>query len=223
MYIGDTRAGIVYVNSSERKRKVLAVLKPNLSELFFDNIDKLHSYQLWNVNEANTNMVDLVEAIGGKKKRLALSVANYQIGTLSNRATGPADFEGDPTLQLKTKAPEIRGVRELLNTVGAITIESFEASGRATITENNALLRIEVEFSADGGKGKTKETLLIGPKIPNEKKSLEQYYARLASEDNVVRVGADRVNQLLAVVAAPTRFGITTSPKFPYPSRIAFR
>ena len=119
---------------------------------------------------------------------------------------GPANFEGDLGV-IKPGAKEIKGVKDLINTLGAIVVQDFEPPGRIVIGDNNT----PVNAHRGGGGGSTgtnpKEILRIGPKVPGKakEKGEEQYYARLDSDEDVVRVAANRIDPILVVVEDPTR------------------
>jgi hypothetical protein len=125
---------------------------------------------------------------------------------------GPAELEGgsatpkDP-LRKDIMPKDPSGVRGLLNTLAGIRVDSdkdFEPLGKNLVDADKALLRIDVEYTPEGDRKAepVKETLLIGSKITDKDKK-EQYYARLASDEGAVRVGAKNVEALLAIVNNP--------------------
>ncbi len=193
----------VYVSSSERPRDVLAVPKNTINDLFFKDINELRSRQLLEVNENTAQEVDLREKVGGKSHVLILKKNQEALWHFVEPKLGPADFEGDLSKPLEPGARQVRSVKDLLTILGAIVVEDFEPAGRQPFDANNALLTITVQREV--GKGTTKETLYIGPKVSGQDKEKGQYYARLSTDEGVVRVSAARIDPLLKVVDDPAK------------------
>jgi hypothetical protein len=194
----------VYVNSSDRPGDVLAVRRNQIDSALFEpkEIAKFRSLRLLDVSDSNTTFVDLKPSKEVKGHELVLEKKDRE-WRFQTPGYGSADFAG--TTGSKTPT----GVRGLLNTLGAIRVESekdFEAAGEHVVAEDKVLLRVKVKRAVEGKKGETlEETLLIGEKVPAKDKDAGagQYYARLDSDRTSARVPAKQVDALLEFVRRP--------------------
>ena len=199
----------LYVNSSDRPRDVLAVRKVKLKSVLVSpkNIDKYRSLRLLDVSDATARLVGLKPGAGTKGRELVLEKGKDAVWQFKKPHYGLADYEG------VAKSREPTGVRGLINTLDAIRVEKdadFEPLSKSVFPADKALLAVQVVGTRDSAPGKPgKQTLLIGPKVETkaggkEKGAVaEQYYARLANDQAVVRVDARNVNILLGFTRKP--------------------
>jgi hypothetical protein len=195
----------VYVNSSDRPRDVLAVRTSALDALLFKSANELRARGLLDVTDLNAQSVDLKEPKGKDNKAVEVALEKTDQGAwrFKQPAYGAADFEGAPG---KT---DPGGVKGLLTAIGAVRVEAdddFEPLGERSmkdfgLEEGGPKVRIQVERSAGFGadKAPVKEALLIGDKV----KDKDQYYARLESDQAVVRVGAKKLEPIFKVLSDP--------------------
>lgn len=203
LYLGrpSVDKGYYYVNSSDRKRDVLAVKRDQLVNVLIDpkDINKYRSTRLLDASAFSTTALKLSQPREAKGPVLALEKTKQGTWWFKTPAYGPAELEGS------SEAKGAGGVRGLINAADAIRAEGdkgFEPIGQNVFPEAKALLRVEVERTEDGidKKARTiKEVLLIGDKVAGK----EEYYARLVGDQAVVRVDARNVETLLNVLKNP--------------------
>jgi Domain of unknown function (DUF4340) len=191
-----------YLNSSERSNDVLAIRRSAIAKVLFDDINKFRLRRLLEAKEITARRIDLKETRDGKVSELIVEKPKEKTWWITKPPLGPADFEGS-----SAAGTTDQGVRGLLNAVTNIRVEDFEPIGSTvTVDDKNALLRIEVESdTSEGGKkdkdktpGKT-EVLLIGDKVRDK----DQYFARLASDNSVVRVSSKQLEPIFALIKDP--------------------
>ncbi|MCI0464890.1 MAG: DUF4340 domain-containing protein, partial [Gemmataceae bacterium] len=193
----------VYVNSSDRPRDVLAVRRKQLDSALItpETITKYRSTRLLD-NTFTTTGLKLSQSKEAGGAVLALEKTAQGSWWFKTPAYGPAEFTG--SIEAKAADPKsIVGVQSLLSALDAIRVESdkaFEEPGKNVFPESKAILRIEVQHAEEGGKAKPSEVLLIGDKVGGK---TEEYYARLTTDDAVVRVAARNVEPILELLKSP--------------------
>jgi hypothetical protein len=203
----DPAGGYVYVNSSDHPEDVLAVRRARLKVALItpENINEYRSRQLLDVSDMTARRLDLKPAADTKGRELVLEKGKEAVWLFKKPPYGPAEYEGEAA------AKEPTGVRGLINTLRSLQVEKdadFEPLSTKAFPADRATLTVQVERSGAPGEA-VKETLLIGPKAPprkgvkGEKDGEEQYFARLAEDQAVVRVGARNVETLLAFTRKP--------------------
>jgi hypothetical protein len=221
----SSAGGVVYVSSAAKPNEPMAVKKTGL-DLVFKKVNDFRSKDLLSADANNTTAVQL----DAKDKVVALEQTSEGRWRFQKPPHGPANFEGSTEPLPAAGEKKITGVRDLLTDARDLRVETdgdFLAEGvsDADLAGKYGLekgkpetLRVEVKVTPGGGEART-EALLIGktaPK-PEEKKDdkkdtskeekkpadkgTEYYYARLESENAVVRVPAPKVKPLLDVVA----------------------
>ncbi|HEV3205267.1 MAG TPA: DUF4340 domain-containing protein, partial [Gemmataceae bacterium] len=168
---GAESQAMVYATSSEHPKKPMAVKRSDL-ELLFKPVNEFRSKELLEASALNTTYILFQEP---KKEPIILDKNSEGVWRLQKPALGDADFEGEGTPGLARdpqQSKPITGVRDLLETVGAIRVESsadFETP-HATDSElaqfglekdNPAYLRIEIKRTPGGLLGSTEEKNLI--------------------------------------------------------------
>jgi hypothetical protein len=190
----------VYVNSSDRPRDVLAVRARQLDSALItaENINKYRSPRLLDVGLFNTAALELTQPSVKDGPALALEKTAQGTWWFKKPAYGPAEVTGP------TDAKGIAGVQGLISALDAIKAESdkdFEAPGKNVFSESQALLRVEVRRSEEGKDKKGgPQVLLVGPRVGPKS---DEYYARLAADEAVVRVAARNVDQVLELLKSP--------------------
>jgi hypothetical protein len=218
IYIGKQSEDKIYdfVNSSERKREVLAVDHDSINVAFKD-ANYFRVPKLLEAGELNTRRVSLKSNRDGKEKTLIVSKLKDKYWNIDDPKLGPADFES--TVAKADKVEKIEkgekvelGVRTLIDTLTKLRAEDFEPIGTSiTVDEKNALLRAELDYESasaplkkDPEKGKeasptTKEVLLIGGKVAGE----DKYYARLLNDNSIVKVNSKVLEPVFKLIENP--------------------
>jgi hypothetical protein len=203
--------GVVYVNSSDRPKEVLAVKRSSLAAVVNFHFDRVWSRKLLHADPFTTQRVALQgPKKGGKAKQVILKKLPKGGFGFVKPPYGTVEMEAS-TFILGDKPPkQSPGVRGLLTAIDNLQAESLvEPLGRVNLkkygVEDGANgLRITVTDAGEGGDEDNKttaKTLLIGKKVPKKRSKEAEYYARLLPERVVVRVpakGLDTVQSILA-------------------------
>ncbi len=211
---GGSSTAVAYVTSSQRKEPM--AVKRNELDALFKGANDFRSKELLASGAFNTEAVTVKVGDGDP-----LSLAKGKDGkwAFEKPAYGDADYEGEPTAPTGDEK-KISGVRDLLDAVGGIRAESEADFVEAAASEedlkkyglekgNPARLRVEVKYAPGGMLGKDEkrgpvtETLLIGKRVEDKDAKADRYYARLESENAVVRVPAKSVEPLVRVAGSP--------------------
>lgn len=176
--IGDESKAVVYANSSDQAQP-LPIPRLRINSLF-KSMKEYLPLELLNAGALNTSQVTLRDAKG----KLALEKGSDSKWRYLEPGYGEADYEGEPA---STTAPApagktISGVKELLESIGALRLESdsdfvqFDASdadlAKHGVDSKPATLRIDVKRTSDsllgGGDARKEpvtEILFIGKKV----------------------------------------------------------
>lgn len=199
------QTSVVYVNTSERPKDVMAVRLNQLETAFKDAND----FRDKNLLADNLSEIQSVSLQDGKHDTVILKQATGSQWKIAQPPYGSADYEGEPVGTppaggSATPQPTT-GVRSLLDLLTALKVDYQEGKVNDFVSEDArnleqyglepgtkpGRLRIEVTRSLGGfgaDKNKTvQETLLIGKK---EDKG-DKYYAMLEDEKYVVKVAAN--------------------------------
>jgi hypothetical protein len=224
--IGKASAGkedaVIYVTSSERPNEPMAVRRSSIDALIKDVDDKgnvefktaadYRSKTLLADNGMDITWLKLQEE---KKEPLVLDKTGENHWHFEKPAYGDADYEGEPAPPGGPATPhKITGVRDLLQAVADIRVESNEDFGAADasgteladkgLEKGKEKLRIEAKIQpAFGGEDKkqpVQDALLIGKKADDKG---DKFYARLESDKNIVKVPAAKVDAVLKVFGNP--------------------
>jgi hypothetical protein len=189
----------VYVMSSERPRQVLAVKRGQLAKLFFGNINDLRPARLLEVpNKEDISRIELEQKKDGKLvSGMEFVKTKEGLWRFKKPNYGPADYEGVPGADKET------GVRGLLTAIMALRADTFEPPGGVTVTPEQSLVKIDIEYEVAKGKPAKKETLLIGGQVAGRAAGKEQYFARVLSDNSVVHVDAKWVEPILNALKDP--------------------
>lgn len=231
---------VVYVSTGKKPKEPAVVRRNDLANVF-KNLNEFRSKELLNASALNTQAIELQVP---QKPAVSLDKGSDGRWTfLKPAGWGRADYEGvPPPMPAGPGAPppaptSPAGVRDLLTAVDRLRVETdadFVANdvGEKELKEKYGLdkdapttLRIEVKTKGRltdlEDKAAVTQTLLIGNKVPEEKKpeekkdekkddkklpeppKTEYYYARLAGENHVVKVPAKLVEPVLQVANNP--------------------
>jgi Domain of unknown function (DUF4340) len=208
------RDGVVYVNSSDRPREVLAVKRSTLGGVVNFKLDDFRPRKLLDANTGTTQSLTLVDR--GRKKEVIKEVILKRNApdrwNFVKPKYGPAELEPG-IFALGGVQKQSPGVRELLQSIDGLQVEGFEPLGQKNLQkfglqDGARATRIIVENSGGGSFGEKqqanrKETLLIGNKVETkgkDRRGAGQYYARLLSEQAVVRVSAASLKTVLDIL-----------------------
>lgn len=217
--VGKETAGsataMIYVTSSARKEP-MAVRKAELNSLF-KSLNEFRAMDLLSVGPLNAEAVSVKVGEGD-----ILSLQKNRAGKwlFEKPAFGEAEFEGEPG-QPGVEEKKISGVRELLDTIGSIRAESEAdfvepSASELDLAKKYGLekgkperLRAEVNYSPGSLLGKDEkrppvtDALLIGKRVETQDAKVPRYYARLESENAVVKVAAPSFEPLVRVAGSP--------------------
>lgn len=210
---GGTATQVVYVTSSARTGPM--VVKRNDLDAVFKNLNDFRSKDLLGSNTQNTEAIT-VKVGDGEPLSLVRKDGKWQF---EKPAYGEAEFDGEPSPPTADER-KITGVRDLLDVVGQIRVESDADFVDANASDEDLKkygltkdkperMRVEVKYAPSGLLGKEEakkavtETLLIGKKVEEKDAKVDRYYARLAGETSVVRITAKSFTPLVTVAGSP--------------------
>jgi hypothetical protein len=206
---GQTTA-VVYATSSDRPDEPIAVARSELDNVF-KTANQFRSKDLLAESALNIVAVDLKEP---KKDEVRLAKTSDDHWRFEKPAYGEAAEQGDGAPPEGDALKKITGVRDLLKAIEDIRVPSdtdFVAEGVTDMAQygldkNPTTLRIETKTRAgsmlggDKDKEPVEEALLIGKKVDDKGDML---YARLESEDAVVKVAAKGIEPITRFLADP--------------------
>jgi hypothetical protein len=217
--IGDESAGkdraIVYVNSSDRPKEVLAVKRFNL-ETAFKSLNELRSKDL--LSEGFLSFPEVCQSLrlAGPSSEVVLEKVKDNQWRFKKPAYGDAEEQADAVPMGRDDANRA-GWRPLLQAIGNLRVDTkdFVADEVADMApyglsdDKPATMAINVKRKTGVGEDakEVEETLLIGNKIvPSWWEVTEKdakYYARLKNEKSVVRIDAKKLEPVLTVLNKP--------------------
>ncbi|CAN5396112.1 hypothetical protein BH10PLA2_BH10PLA2_03020 [soil metagenome] len=206
---------IVYATSSDDPKAPMALRKADI-ESVFKSLTEFRAKDLLAENSFDISDVKLQHA---SKSPVALEKAADGKWRFKQPAFGEAETEAEnPTAPVPPTTPgRIATVSDLLNAVSGLRVErdtdfdttnakEEELSKKGLSTGKAETLRIEVKKQggpALGGEPKetTSDALLIGKKVDDKS---DQYYARLESDSNVVKIPASKIAGILKLTDDPS-------------------
>jgi hypothetical protein len=208
---GDSTA-VLYVTSSDSPNEPMAVRKMDLDTLSKSK-DEYRSKTLLADSSFDIQSVKFEEP---KHDVISLEKDKESHWRFDKPAWGEADYEGETAPAGEQTPKRITGVRDLLQAVSDLRVASEKDFGPTSaddakladlgLTKGKEKLQIEVKrqpsVSADSDKKEPlSDTLLIGNKADDKGENL---WAKLASERNVVKVPAKKVDEILQALANPS-------------------
>ena len=203
---------LFYVSSSDRPSKAFAAPKRSLESLVVKDPNHFRAKRLFDFIESSVSGVRLQKA----DEELELTRGDNNLWTIVKPPLGFAGFysetedkkKDDKLPPKETKDPQgIDSVKSLLDTVVKVVVEDeadFVPLGEPLknygLETDKAPMRIDIK-TLDEKKALTTDTLLVGNKVPDRKG--EYYYARLASDDGVMRINAKWFDPLEKFLKTP--------------------
>ncbi len=206
---------LVFVSSSDDPNQPVAVRKLDL-EMLDKPVVEFRAHDLLAESSFDINSVTLREP---KHAEVALEKSAESKWKFDKPPFGDADYEGEQTPGAPPAGADqtISGVEPLLRAVADLRVESNDDFGPTDVSENELAdkglakdkpgrLAIEVKrqkaaFGSDQKPEPMTDTLVIGKKADDKGDKL---YARLASERNIVKVPAKRVDAIARVAENPS-------------------
>jgi hypothetical protein len=216
--IGDQSPGgtgaIVYVTSSDEPKSPMAIRKSDI-ESIFKTLTELRAKDLLADNSFDISQVNIQ---AGSKPPVDLEKSADGKWRFKQPAFGEAetDAEAPATPGTPPTPGHIGAVNDLLSAVSSLRVDhdtDFDTAGakdtelaqKGVAKDKPDLMRIEIKKQSGGfgqeAKPATTDALLIGKKVDDKG---EQYYARLESDANIVKIPATKVTGLLKLAEDPT-------------------
>jgi hypothetical protein len=215
---------LIYVTSSDQPNEAMAVQRSRLDNLIKDvdakgevKFKALNDYRAKTLLADSAFDINAIKLQEGNKATIAIDKTPDGKWKFEKPPFGEADYEGEPASAAAPGAPQpqrITGVRELLQSVADIKVESDDDFGATGVDEaalagkglekGKALLRIEAKVQPPFGsddKEPIDTALLIGKKADDKG---EKYFARLEDERNIVKVPGKKVEAVLKVYQNPS-------------------
>lgn len=209
---GGSSDKVIYVTSSDRPTQPMAVRRLDVENVF----KKLNDFRSKNLLAESS--FDIVSAKLQEPKRELVDLEKTSDGKwrFDRPAFGEADFEGEPSAAPGATEKKITGVRDLLQAVVDVRVESDDDFGATNASDTELAekglekgkeaLRIEIKrqpssLGTEEKKPAVQDALLIGNKADEKG---EKLYARLENEKNIVKVPAKKVEAILKVVENPS-------------------
>jgi hypothetical protein len=209
--IGDDKA-VVYVTSSDDLKNPAAVRRLDIDTLF-KGVNDYRSKIL--LASSAFDPFQLVKLQEPKHELVSLEKTGESKWRFEKPAFGEADFDGEPPPPGATDHQKITGVRELLQAIADLRVESDDdfVPGEASdadlaakdLDKDKAQMRIEIKkqpFAVGDEKPEPiTDALLIGKKVDDKS---DKVYARLESEHSIVKIPAKKLEGLRSVIDNPS-------------------
>src|SRR5438132_459016 len=210
---GGATGALVYVSAGDKPKEPAAVKRAELAGLF-KTVNEFRQKSLLADSSFDITSVKLQEP---KHDLVSLDKTSEGRWRFEKPAYGDADYEGEGTPSFGTQAANtnITGVRDLLQAVTDIRVESdadfadtntkdAELSAKGLAEKAPERMRVEVKtqssIGSDASKEATTHVLLIGKKADDKG---EKLYARLADSRNIVKVGGKHEDKGAKVIGNP--------------------
>lgn len=212
-FVGNEVAGVVFVNTGDKKDRVFAVGKRSMENLSFKDPNYFRSKKIFEFTELSVTKIDIKPTDKDlADKPLVMERGDNSRWNFLTPAWGLADFGAEPEEDKKKKDPHKEftpppargGVKGLLNDLVTMRVEDdehFVPLGKGTPADYGveldkaATLRIDVT-STEGDK-KPVETLVVGKKVKIDK--TDYYYVRVnpLDDDGVMQVSERYIKPIL--------------------------
>lgn len=206
---GTGDRAVVYVSTSDDPKDVQTVTKRDLDLLYKSLVDfrskDLVAESQFDIQSASLQLP--------KKELVSLEKGSDQKWKFVKPPYGEAEYDGEPPGPATPgQEPKITGVNGLLTAIANLKVENdadfgtIEASDKELAdagleADKPEKLRIEVKTQKGSAKEALTQVLLIGKKADEKGDKL---YARLASEKNIVKIPAKKVDSILHIVENPS-------------------
>ena len=214
--VGDdkARAGMAYVQASERGEQIFAVARKSLDPLFFKDPNSLRSRRLFDFGETGVTKIEAKK--DGAPSPLEIERIDPTHWTFLKPKLGPAGAESEPAEEKKKDmfhkeappAPASGGVKGLLNSISTIQVDDeddFEALGSSLdkygLEPGKEWMRIEITSKNEKNED-TKEILYVGKEVVPARKG-NYRYAKLDSDDGVFQIAGQRLDPIAKAIDEP--------------------
>lgn len=228
LFIGKEYSNRVYALSSDERKEPMVVLRSGIEEVF----KPANDFRARDLLASNPGNIEFLKLQHGPGEPRILEQRSGQWWFVKPDY-GPADYEGASTadankpptgvstllsamtdIRVDSKTPppaedlpgdkkdkekKDKEKQEIKADSGFVEDNAKDLKKYNLETEKSADLVIEVKRTAEGAQKAEAVTLLVGKKVDKE----EQYYARLASDRNVVKVSAKALEPLRKFIANP--------------------
>ncbi|MBI3824082.1 MAG: DUF4340 domain-containing protein [Planctomycetes bacterium] len=217
--VGEERAGMVYIKTSDRD-KIAAIPRQSLGSLYFKKAEHLRSRRLFDFVDTEVKSIfakkagkDELELKRGERERWDFVTPKLGIASISEPAA-PDDKKKDPhKKQPFTPPAEKSSVMGLLSSIIAIHVEDDEhflpigkSAADYKLKSGEEELRIEIRSGEPDKKAvgsKTTETLLIGKR---EKVDQEEFaYARLDGDAGIMKINTRFLEPIEKAILTPEK------------------
>jgi hypothetical protein len=201
----ETKGGqtsVVYVNTSQQPKEVMAVGLRSLESTF----KPVNDFRAKEVLADNPSEIQSVTLHNGKHDPVILQRTTGNRWKIAQPAYGEADYEGEAAAEGGVpgakSSPSVRSLLDILTALRVQKNEDFVSEDSRNLEQYGLAgdakpgqLRIEVNrtmggFGADKEK-KIQQTLRIGKKVDEKDPKSEQYYAMLEDEKHVFKITAN--------------------------------
>lgn len=226
--VGDERAGLVYVKTSDRD-KVSAVSRRSIDGLFFKKAEYLRSKRLFDFVDTEVRSIYARVSDKEKKSESELELKRgegtswlfvkpaYGYASLAEPAEKKPEKEKDPFHKKPPPPPvqEKSSVSALLSSIIAVHVDDddhFLPIGKSAadygLDKGKETMRIEIRSGEDKKDKKdadkrTTETLLIGKKETVDKQ--DYYFARLDNDDGIMKISSKWLDPIVKAVEKPEK------------------
>lgn len=213
---GSPDKAVVYVNTPERPKTVVAVKRSSLDSLF-KKVNDFRSKDL--LTEGVINVPEALQYVKlqGPKGEVILAKNSESHWRFEKPDYGEVDESGERVPGERGEPERQTGMPGLIEAITMLRVETdadFVESGAKDLAkyglEANKPSTLLIELKRKSGNDKDKkevtETLLIGNKVEskdNKEAKEDYYYARLGDESHVIRLPAKKVNPILKALEDP--------------------
>ncbi len=196
--------GFTYVTSSDKDNKIFAVTTSSIEKLMFKNANYLRQKRLYDFVDSNVSSI----AIKKDKQELSLKRGDGNTWMFVKPNLGIAGFSKEAIEPKKdsVKDPAVVSVKSLLDAIVTVRVDDDDdfiplGSDHANygVEKGKALMQVDIH-TVDKQEAAT-ESLLIGQRI--KEKSRDYYYARVASDDGVMKINARWIEPIEAALKDP--------------------
>ncbi|HLJ92225.1 MAG TPA: DUF4340 domain-containing protein [Gemmataceae bacterium] len=208
---GGSSDKVIYVTSSDRPNQPMAVRRMDIENVF----KKLNDFRSKNLLAESS--FDIVSAKLQEPKHELIDLEKTSDGKwrFDKPPFGEADLDGEPASPTEGTEKKITGVRDLLQAIVDLRVESDDDFGATQASDSDLAekglakgqetLRIEVKrqpssIGTEEKKPAVQDGLLIGKKVDDKG---EKLWARLEDEKNLVKVPAKKVEAIRKVADNP--------------------
>ncbi len=205
-FVGKTSAdkAFTYVSSSDKDNKIFAVPSSSVERLMFKNANYLRQKRLYDFVDANVSSVSIKQG----KQELALKRGDGNTWMFVKPNLGIAGFskDADEPKKAEAKGAAVLSVKSLLDAIVTVRVDDDDdfiplGTDLASYGLEKDKAHMQVDIHTVEKKEAATESLLIGEHVKD--KSRDYYYARLASDDGVMKINARWIDPIVAALKDP--------------------